>query len=67
MERKTNIQKKTLGYEAHIVMLKMISKSVLFPSWISLIDIDTAVHENMWVSTKDLIVSMTFLQEMWAG
>lgn len=48
-------------------MLKMISKSVLFPSWISLIDIDIAVHKNMWVSAKDLIVSMTFLQEMWAG
>lgn len=67
MERKTDIKKKTFGHEAHIVMLKMISKSVLFPSWISLIDIDIAVHKNMWVSAKDLIVSMTFLQEMWAG
>lgn len=45
MERKTKIlREKAFGHEAHFMMLKMISTSDLFLSWISLIAYEIVIH-----------------------
>lgn len=53
------------GHEAYITTLKMMSTSVLFPSWISLIDgkiIRLQFTQNTWISARDLTVLRTLLE-----